>query len=97
MITIPLGQQLLAHTRGEARTAIADALERGETDVVVDASATTEVDGSGLGLLCRMNHKARDLGARLTIRHPIGELKRLLQGLHLDRILRVEYAPTGAA
>jgi anti-sigma B factor antagonist len=93
MITIPLGQQLLTHTRGEARTAITDALEHGEKDVVVDASATTEVDSSALGLLCRMNRIAREKGAKLTIRHPIGQLRRFLQELHLDRILTVEYAP----
>jgi anti-anti-sigma regulatory factor len=92
-VTIHLEEQLLAHTRGPVRDAIAAVLELGEQDVVVDASHCQEVDASALGLLCRMNKVAKERGARLTIRHPVAQLRRFLQELHLDRILTVEYAP----
>ena len=92
MATILLGAELLTHTRLVAREQIDAVLNAGDRDVVVDASQVQAVDACGLGTLCRMNHKANELGARLTIRHPAGALDALLRATHLDLVLRVEYA-----
>ena len=53
-------------------------------DLVVDLSAVTFMDASGLSVLLRADHRARRADRRLRVAAPTPQITRLLQVTHLD-------------
>lgn len=56
----------------------------GGHDLVVDLSAVTFMDASGLSVLLRADHRARRTGRRLRVAAPTPQITRLLQVTQLD-------------
>jgi anti-anti-sigma factor len=58
-------------------------------DVVVDLSATTFLDSTGLGFLVRLNRQVHSTGHRVTLTEPRGSVARVLELSGLDRVVTV--------
>jgi anti-sigma B factor antagonist len=68
---------------------------KGGIDLVVDLSAVTFMDASGLTVLLRADHRARRAGGRLRLAAPTARIARLLAITHLD--LYFDLYPTSEA
>lgn len=58
--------------------------------IVVDLSDLTFVDASGIGVLLAAQRELRGRGGQLVLRHPSRVVRRVLQVLELDGVLRTE-------
>ncbi|NEC85094.1 STAS domain-containing protein [Streptomyces sp. SID12501] len=65
------------------------AINRPNTDVVVDLGPVEFLDCSGLGLLCRARRRAEERGGRLTLVCPHPRIRRMLRIVELDRVFAV--------
>lgn len=73
---------------GEAvRELLMDAIDAGDSVVVVDLSRVTFCDAGGLGVLIAAQHRARRRGVSLVLSNPGPQMVRLLQITGLDRNL----------
>ncbi|GAC1652769.1 MAG: hypothetical protein NVS4B3_15220 [Gemmatimonadaceae bacterium] len=82
--------QLSAETRSEFRRGALAHLEaltaRGVRRMVVNLSATTEVDASGLGILVLVQKRARELGSSLVLARVPQQVRYLLVLTKLDHL-----------
>ncbi|MBC7375602.1 MAG: STAS domain-containing protein [Frankiales bacterium] len=76
----------------DARLALADALEEGEGDLVLDLVALEAVDATGLGVLVGAHRLAGRSGRTLVLRDVPPSVCRLLQVTRLDRVLHLDSA-----
>lgn len=72
----------------QVRGVIADAVDGGNTKVVVDLSDVSFIDSSGLGALIASLKTARQAGGDLRIAAPSEQVRTVLQLTNLDRVLR---------
>src|SRR5262249_10139272 len=87
--TIKNRQALLHH--------VLDRVDEGARDVVIDLSATTYMDSTGLALLADLHRVlVRELGGRLRVAHVCEDLRLLLHVTRLDSRLDVVDAVPGA-
>lgn len=70
------------------KSAIDDAVESGQTHVVVDLSDTSFVDSSGLVALVAGLKRTRQAGGDLRIAEPQEQVRMVLALTNLDRILQ---------
>jgi anti-anti-sigma factor len=91
----PLPGQLLAasgrldvHSAADARLALAEALEAGSGDLVLDLSDLRALDPTGLGVLVGAHRQAGRHGRTLVLRDTPPPVRRLLRRTRLDRVLR---------
>ena len=85
-ITGRLGAATVADVRGM----LADHLDRGSGDLVVDLQAVELVDATGLGVLVGTHRRADRVGRRLVLRGVPERIERLLHATRLHRVLCVE-------
>jgi anti-sigma B factor antagonist len=60
------------------------------TRVIIDVSATTFIDSTGMAVFLMAHKRLRDKGAELVLRSPTPPVRRVLQMAGLDKILVVE-------
>jgi anti-sigma B factor antagonist len=80
----------------QLRTTVAELTAAGRSRIVVDLSALTFVDSSGLGALIGGLKAARQAGGDLRIAAPAEQVRTVLGLTNLDRVLR-PYATVEAA
>jgi anti-anti-sigma factor len=74
-------------TVAQLREALLDACDSGCGDLIVDVSAVSFVDTTGLGALLSAHRRCRRAGRRLVLRDPPVELVRLLHRTRLARVI----------
>lgn len=77
-------------TSPQLRQALVDVLHTNGRDTVVDLSAVSFVDASGIGVLVGAANLANSGGGQLILRHPSSAVLLLLDHLELDGVLAVE-------
>lgn len=70
------------------REVVAQSVQQGRANIVVDLSDTTFVDSSGLGALVAGLKSARQGGGTLRIARPTSQVEMVLRLTNLDRVLR---------
>lgn len=82
-----LSGRLDVHAAADARLELADAVDTGDGDLVLDLVALEGVDPTGLGVLVGAHRRAGRLGRTLVLRDTPPALDRLLRRTRLDRVL----------
>jgi len=77
-------------TSPQLRQALVDVVHSNGCDTVVDLSAVSFVDASGIGVLVGAANLANSGGGQLILRHPRRSVLLLLDHLELDGVLAVE-------
>ena len=77
-------------THHDMAAALDDALSRTEGQVVLDIEHLRFVDAHTLGMWERAALQLRDRGTELVLRNPSAIVRRMIDVLGLDRVLRVE-------
>ena len=85
---INLTGRLDVHAAADVRLALADAVEAGSGDLVIDLASLDAVDATGLGVLVGAHRKAGRAGRTLVLRDVPAPVGRLLFLTRLDRVLR---------
>jgi anti-anti-sigma factor len=85
---INLAGRLDVHAAADVRLALADAVDAGSGDLVIDLASLDAVDATGLGVLVGAHRKAGRAGRTLVLRDVPPPVGRLLFLTRLDRVLR---------
>jgi anti-sigma B factor antagonist len=88
--TVSVAGEIDCATSPQLRQALVDVLLTKGRDTVVDLSAVSFVDASGIGVLVGVANLAICGGGRLILRHPSRAVLLLLDHLELDGVLAVE-------
>ncbi len=95
---LALSGRLDVHAAADARLELADAVDAGEGELVLDLTALEGVDPTGLGVLVGAHRRAGRLGRTLVLRDTPPAVGRLLRRTRLDRVLCQTMSPgVGAA
>ena len=86
---VHLAGRLDVHAAADARLALADAVESGSGDLVIDLALLDAVDATGLGVLVGAHRRAGRAGRTLVLRDVPEPVGRLLFLTRLDRVLRL--------
>lgn len=89
-----LAGRLDVHAAADVRLALADAVDVGSGDLVIDLASLDAVDATGLGVLVGAHRRAGRAGRTLVLRDVPPPVGRLLFLTRLDRVLRIS---SGAA
>lgn len=84
---LALSGRLDVTVAADARLALADAVDGGAGDLVLDVAALATVDVTGLGVLVGAHRRAGRSGRTLVLRDVTPSVSRLLQRTRLDRVL----------
>ncbi len=97
LLTVRIRGEIDHHTAGSIRQGI-DALlyERRPRKLLLDLSAVTFMDSSGLGLIMGRFSVVRELGGELVVWNPSRETQSILYLAGMERMVRIEY-PQGEA
>ena len=87
---VALSGRLGASTVADVRTALADAIEQGSGDLVVDLHGVELVDATGLGVLVGAHRRADRAGRRVVLRLVPDRIDRLLVATRLHRVLCID-------
>lgn len=87
---LALSGRLGATTVADVRNALADAIEQGAGDLVVDLHGVELVDATGLGVLVGAHRRADRAGRRLVLRTIPDRVDRLLVATKLHRVLCID-------
>src|SRR3954468_10835119 len=87
---VALSGRLGATTVADVRTALADAIEQGTGDLVVDLHGVELVDATGLGVLVGAHRRADRAGRRVVLRRIPARIARLLVATRLHRVLCID-------
>lgn len=85
---LALTGRLDAAAAADARLALADAVDHGEGDLVLDLADLAAVDATGLGVLIGAHRRAGRSGRTLVLRDVPPSVGRLLLVTRLDKVLR---------
>jgi anti-sigma B factor antagonist len=77
------------YTVGGLRAALAECLETGQLQIVVDLAGVTFMDSSGLGVLAGGLKKVRPAGGSLWLVGPSRMLRRMLESTGLSKVVDV--------
>jgi anti-anti-sigma factor len=86
---VQLAGRLDVHTAADVRLALADALELGEGELVIDLASLEGVDATGLGVLVGAHRRAGRTGRTLVLRDVTPPVHRVLFLTRLNRVLRL--------
>jgi anti-anti-sigma factor len=87
---LSLSGRLGAATVADVRAALADAVDNGVGDIVVDLRGVELVDATGLGVLVGAHRRADRAGRRLVLVAVPQRIERLLLATRLHRVLVVD-------
>jgi anti-anti-sigma factor len=85
--------RLVAEYRADFRAAALKTIERAAVagnSIVVDLSATVEIDSSGLGLLVLVEKRAREKGLSTVLRRPGTEVRTMLAVTKLEMLFTIQ-------
>lgn len=86
---VHLTGRLDVHAAADVRLALADAVDSGSGDLVIDLASLEAVDATGLGVLVGAHRRAGRAGRALVLRDVQPPVGRLLFITRLDRVLRL--------
>ncbi len=72
------------------RDALFDAVLDADGDVVVDLTAVTFMDSTGLGVLANAYKRLGSHGRRLVVKSPTKKVRRVLEVCRLDEVIQIE-------
>jgi anti-anti-sigma factor len=84
---VQLAGRLDVHTAADVRLALADAVELGEGDLVIDLASLEGVDATGLGVHVGAHRRAGRAGRTLVLRDVTPPVHRVLFLTRLNRVL----------
>lgn len=87
---LQLAGRLDVHAAADARLALAEAVDRGDGDLVIDLARLEALDVTGLGVLVGAHRSAGRAGRVLVLRDVPPPVERLLHRSRLHRVLRVQ-------
>ena len=85
---VALSGRLDVHAAADIRLELADAVDRGEGELVIDLADLEAVDATGLGVLVGAHRRAQRAGRTLILEDVPDAVGRLLLVTRLDRILQ---------
>ena len=85
---VALRGRLDVHAAADVRLALADAVDRGVGELVLDLAALEAVDATGLGVLVGAHRRAQRAGRTLVLTDVPAAVGRLLLVTRLDRVLQ---------
>jgi len=94
---LSINGRLGAATVADVRLALAEAIDGGIGDLVVDLAGVELVDATGLGVLVGAHRRADRVGRRLVLQSVPARIDRLLLATRLHRVLIVERSTTAGA
>ncbi|AKG45554.1 STAS domain-containing protein [Streptomyces sp. JH002] len=81
--------RLDVRSAADARTALHDAVDSGQGDLVLDLKALHSWDATGLGVIMGVHRRAGRCGRRLVLRDVPPQMQRVLVATRLHRILTI--------
>lgn len=93
--TVVLDGEIDIATAPAIRRLLMAAISGGDVDLAVDISDVTFIGAAGIGVLVAAANRAREAGGSLSLLEPSPQVQRLLDVLHLDRILPAAQRPGG--
>ncbi|MCA1711460.1 MAG: STAS domain-containing protein [Actinobacteria bacterium] len=84
---LQLAGRLDVHAAADVRLVLADAVETGTGDLVIDLAALEALDATGLGVLVGAHRRADRAGRTLVLRDMTAPVRRVLSVTRLDRVL----------
>lgn len=95
-LTICLSGELDQHEAQQTSAAIAELLDEYlPRDCVLDLSALSFMDSSGIAVIVKANRHIRTIGGRLWIENPARQVLRVIDAAGLDRMIPVESGRVG--
>ena len=85
---VALSGRLDVHAAADIRLELAEAVDRGEGELVLDLTELEAVDATGLGVLVGAHRRAQRAGRTLVLESVPDPVGRLLLITRLDRILQ---------
>lgn len=92
MIDMALTGRLDVHVAADVRLALAEAVDAGSGDLVVDLAGLEAVDATGLGVLVGAHRRAQRAGRTLILEGVPAPVGRLLLVTRLDKVLHTRVA-----
>ena len=97
-LTIYLSGELDQHEAQQTSACIAELLDEYlPRDCVLDLSALSFMDSSGIAVIVRADRHSKNIGGRLWIENPAGQARRVLETAGLDRLIPVGSGRLGGA
>jgi anti-anti-sigma factor len=84
---VALTGRLDVHAAADVRNALADAVDRGEGELVIDLAEVEALDATGLGVLVGAHRRAQRAGRTLVLEDIPDAVWRMLFVTRLDRVL----------
>ena len=95
-LTIHLSGELDQHEAQQTSAAITELLDEYlPRDCVLDLSALSFMDSSGIAVIVKANRHIRTIGGRLWIENPARQALRVIDAAGLDRMIPVESGRVG--
>ncbi len=95
-LTIYLSGELDQHEAQQTSAAIAELMDEFlPRDCVLDLSALSFMDSSGIAVIVKANRHIRTIGGRLWIENPARQALRVIDAAGLDRMIPVESGRVG--
>jgi anti-sigma B factor antagonist len=94
-VTVVVDGEIDVATAPAIRRFLMAAISGGDVDLAVDMSGVTFIGAAGIGVLVAAANRAREAGGGLSLLAPSPQVRRLLDVLHLDAILREAQRPVG--
>jgi len=85
---VALSGRLDVHAAADVRLELADAVDNGEGELVIDLAALESVDATGLGVLVSAHRRAQRAGRTLVLEDIPAQVERLLLVTRLDKVLQ---------
>ncbi len=97
MLTVRIRGEIDHHTAASIRREVdARLFERKPKKLILDLSAVSFMDSSGLGLIMGRLSLVRELGGDLVVWNPGREIRAILSLAGMERMVRIEYPPEAA-
>jgi anti-anti-sigma factor len=90
---VALSGRLDVHAAADVRLEIAEAVDSGHGELVLDLAQLESVDATGLGVLVSAHRRAQRAGRTLVLEDVPDPVGRLLLITRLDRILQTRRSP----
>lgn len=88
-IRIVLTESLIVANRQALKIRVLEAIDRGESRVMLDVADCPYIDASGLGVLVSLSKRCRAAGGELVLEHAHDDLRTLLELSRIDTVLTV--------
>ena len=96
ILSIHVRGEIDHHTSSAIRTGIDSTLfEKRPQKLILDLSAVSFMDSSGLGLIMGRYSVMKELGGEMAVWNPSSEIRSILTLAGMDRLVRIEYPQGG--